>query len=103
MACHPEQTERSTAYRTLQRLLDCWPFSKRLGLLQRLLQECDYSPAASALLVHRLKEEYLRERNADASGDTGSAPEQFCTPQTLLPILKKILSPEYLAIDTLDA
>lgn len=73
MATSPLLAERSAAYRGLQRLLSLWPPTSRLDLLLSLLQACEHHPKATALLLHRLKEELLAERRTAAVAWAGQA------------------------------
>ena len=54
--------ERSAGYKILQRLLDLWAAAPRFDLLVSLLEKSKPHPKATALLLHRLKEELLAER-----------------------------------------
>jgi len=84
MATSPEQRERSAAYQTFQRLLNLWPPAGRLSLLTGLLRNCPYA-AAKALLLHRLKDEHLRERRMPP------AARRYFGASTLMPIARQHL------------
>ena len=86
MSRHPVQAERTAAYETLMALLWLWSAPPRLGALTALLHDCTF-PKAAALLVHRLKDEFLREAKevarepsagggapADAAAVAGASP-----------------------------
>jgi len=99
MASATEQSERSAAYRALQRLLWLWPTAPRLALLSRLIPSCPF-PNVVALLLHRLKEEHLAERDS-AHG----APLIFST-AALIELAGPMLEPPPLEagpLDSLDA
>ncbi|KOO35586.1 hypothetical protein Ctob_013469 [Chrysochromulina tobinii] len=60
MANSAQQSERTGGYKTLRRLLWAWTEPERFRLLKGLLSACPF-PNVVALLIHRLKEEHLRE------------------------------------------
>ena len=62
MATAVAAPERSAGYKILQRLLDLWAAAPRFDLLVSLLEKSKPHPKATALLLHRLKEELLAER-----------------------------------------
>jgi len=86
MANSAQQSERTGGYKTLRRLLWAWAEPERFRLLKGLLSACPF-PNVVALLIHRLKEEHLREAaesapavfTASASSGvlTASAPAVF--------------------------
>ena len=75
MASDPDAAERSAAYKTLQAALGVWAPAARFAELRALLRGCPF-PNAAALLLHRLKEEHVRERG-DGSGDGGGGGGAF--------------------------
>jgi hypothetical protein len=72
MASDPQQAERTAAYATLRDLLWLWQDVPRFRLLRRLISGCPF-PNAVALLVHRLKEEHLREEKSVVAAAEGGA------------------------------
>ena len=72
MAQSPEQAQRSGAYKALQALLGAWPAGGRFELLRALLVGCPF-PNVIALLVHRLKEEHLREASCRRAAAAAAA------------------------------
>ena len=60
MAGSSEQSERTASYATLRRVLWLWSASARLDFVRDLITGCPF-PNVVALLVHRLKEEHLKE------------------------------------------
>jgi hypothetical protein len=77
MANSAQQSERTGGYKTLRRLLWAWTEPERFRLLKGLLSACPY-PNVVALLIHRLKEEHLREAAESAPAVfTASAPAVF--------------------------
>ena len=71
MASDPDAAERSAAYKTLQSALGVWAPAARFAELRALLRGCPF-PNAAALLLHRLKEEHVRERGAEGGGPSGA-------------------------------
>ena len=77
MANSAQQSERTGGYKTLRRLLWAWAEPERFRLLKGLLSACPF-PNVVALLIHRLKEEHLREAAESAPAVfTASAPPVF--------------------------
>ena len=72
MASDPDAGERSAAYKTLQSALGVWAPAARFAELRALLRGCPF-PNAAALLLHRLKEEHVRERGVGDGGAFGGA------------------------------
>ena len=114
MANSAQQSERTGGYKTLRRLLWAWPEPERFHLLKRLLSACPF-PNVVALLIHRLKEEYLREAaesapavfTASSSVLAASAPAVF-TASALLELVEPLLAVPHAGeqtdpIDSLDA
>ena len=65
MAGSGEQAERSAAYATLRTMLWLWADEARLATIGALVASCPF-PNVVALLVHRLKEEFLAEAKSRA-------------------------------------
>lgn len=112
MSTCADAQERAAAYATLRRLLWLPPAEARLELLLALIRECGY-PAAVALLLHRLKEEHIVERDAAAAAtraavgaepaSSPSSPQRVFTAAALLPAATPLLVPprEYEGVDVL--
>ena len=99
MANSAQQSERTGGYKTLRRLLWAWTDPERFRLLKGLLSACPF-PNVVALLIHRLKEEHLREAAESAPAVfaesapavfTASAPAVF-TASALLELVEPLLA-----------
>ena len=102
-----QQSERTGGYKTLRRLLWAWAEPERFRLLKGLLSACPF-PNVVALLIHRLKEEHLREAAESAPAVfTASAPAVF-TASALLELVEPLLAVPHAGeqtdpLDSLDA
>lgn len=61
-----------TGYKALLRLLSLWPPRGRLQLLAGLIRDSEPYPKATALLLHRLKEEMITEHAAQGEAAAGA-------------------------------
>ena len=115
MANSAQQSERTGGYKTLRRLLWAWTEPERFRLLKGLLSACPF-PNVVALLIHRLKEEHLREAAESAPAVfTASAPAVFTasapavfTASALLELVEPLLAVPHAGeqtdpLDSLDA
>ncbi|KAL1528443.1 hypothetical protein AB1Y20_009790 [Prymnesium parvum] len=91
MARHPEQRERAHAHHTLQTLLWVWAPVERRRVIRELIDSCPYANAV-ALLITRLKDEHLFEKEAAARVASPVEAEAAFDAAALLLVLEPLLT-----------